>query len=210
VQRNIPLNPQSENTLFGSGKAEDLGTVKLTLQKFYRINGGATQLEGVVPDVILPDRLEYLKFREKDNPDALKWDKISQAPYKTWTSTYSTAALIKNANESVSNSPAFEKIKTNVQWLEKNSDRSFSLNIQKFKEDQKKLKSVYKDIDDAYKLSKAIDMKYLDGENVADENKDKNDRSKQWLKVRSEDVFIDKTVKVVNSMITQTNLAKTN
>ncbi len=210
VQRNIPLNPQSENSLFGTGKADDLGTVKLTLQKFYRINGGATQLEGVVPDVILPDRLEHLKFREKDNPDALKWDKINQAPYKTWTSTYSNEALIKKANEAVSNNPAFEKIKTNVQWLEKNNDRSFSLNINKFKDDQKKLKSVYKDIEDAYKLTKAIDIKYLDGEIKADESKDKNDRSKQWLKVRSEDVFIDKSVQVVNSMITQANLAKTN
>ncbi len=210
VQRNIPLNPQSENSLFGTGKADDLGTVKLTLQKFYRINGGATQLEGVVPDVILPDRLEYLKFREKDNPDALKWDKISQAPYKTWTSTYSTDAIIKNANETVSSNPAFEKIKTNVEWLEKNNDRSFSLNIQKFKEDQKKLKSVFKEIEEAYKLPKAIDIKYLTAENENDENKDKNDRSKQWLKARSEDVFIDKTVKVVNSMITQANLAKTN
>lgn len=210
VQRNIPLNPQSENSLFGTGKADDLGTVKLTLQKFYRINGGATQLEGVVPDVILPDRLEHLKFREKDNPDALKWDKINQAPYKTWTSTFSNEALIKKANESVSNNPAFEKIRTNVEWLEKNNDRSFSLNINKFKDDQKKLKAVYKNIEDGYKLSKAFDIKYLDAENKADESKDKNDRSKQWLKVRSEDVFIDKTVQVVNSMITQANLAKTN
>lgn len=210
VQRNIPLNPQSENSLFGTGKADDLGTVKLTLQKFYRINGGATQLEGVVPDVILPDRLEYLKFREKDNPDALKWDKINQAPYKTWTSTYSTEAIIKKANETVSSNPAFEKIRTNVEWLEKNNDRSFSLNIQKFKDDQKKLKSVFKEIEDAYKLPKAIDIKYLTADNEVEESKDKIDRSKQWLKVRSEDVFIDKTVKVVNSMITQANLAKTN
>ena len=210
VQRNIPLNPQSENSLFGTGKADDLGTVKLTLQKFYRINGGATQLEGVVPDVILPDRLEHLKFREKDNPDALAWDKINQAPYKTWTSTFSTDAVIKKANESVSTNPAFEKIRTNVQWLEKNNDRSFSLNIQKFKEDQKKLKAVYKDIEEAYKLSKAIDIKYLNAENAAEESKDKTERSKQWLKVRSEDVFIDKSVQVVNSMIMQANLAKEN
>ena len=210
VQRNIPLNPQSENSLFGTGKADDLGTVKLTLQKFYRINGGATQLEGVVPDVILPDRLEHLKFREKDNPDALVWDKINQAPYKTWTSTFSTDAVIKKANESVSTNPAFEKIRTNVQWLEKNNDRSFSLNIQKFKEDQKKLKAVYKDIEEAYKLSKAIDIKYLNAENAAEESKDKTERSKQWLKVRSEDVFIDKSVQVVNSMIMQANLAKEN
>lgn len=212
VQRNIPLNPQSENNIFGSAQTDDLGTVKLTLQKFYRINGGATQLEGVVPDVILPDRLEYIKFREKDNPDALKWDKISQAPYKTWTSTFSTDAVIKEANASVSTNPNFEKIKENVQWLEKNNDRSYSLNLEKFKEDQKELKNAFKKIEEAYKLASPMQIQYLD----ADQNKsalvskDKEEREKQWLKVRSDDIYINKSVEIVKSMITQANLAKSN
>ena len=213
VQRNIPLNPQAENNLFSSvNKADDLGTVKLTLQKFYRINGGATQLEGVVPDVILPDRLEHLKFREKDNPDALKWDKISQAPYRTWASSYSTDAIINNAREAVSKSVTFGKIKTNVEWLEKNNDRKYSLNIQQFKADQKQLKAVYKEIEDAYKLGTATNIKYLpvDAKPAQDTASIETERNKQWLKVRSEDVFIDKSVKVVNSMIVQANMAKKN
>jgi carboxyl-terminal processing protease len=211
VQRNIPLNPQSENSLFGSAKADDLGTVKLTLQKFYRINGGATQLEGVVPDVILPDRLEYLKFREKDNPNALKWDKINQAPYKTWTSTYSRDVIVKTANDDLNKSMAFSKIKTNVEWLENNFDRKYSLNIQKFKEDQKQLKSVNKQMEEAYKLSNPMNIKYIpaDMDTTAD-SKEKTDRNKQWLKVRSEDIFIDKSVQVINSMIVQSNLAQKN
>lgn len=65
VQRNIPLNPENEIQLFGSSAKEDLGTVKLTLQKFYRINGDATQLRGVIPDVILPDRYDFLKSGKK-------------------------------------------------------------------------------------------------------------------------------------------------
>jgi carboxyl-terminal processing protease len=59
VQRNIGLDPQYG---FSSTNAE-LGTVKLTLQKFYRVNGGSTQLKGVTPDVVIPDNMEYLKFR---------------------------------------------------------------------------------------------------------------------------------------------------
>ena len=211
VQRNIPLNPQSENSLFGADKADDLGTVKLTLQKFYRINGGATQLEGVVPDVVLPDRLEFIKFREKDNPNALKWDKISDAPYKTWTSTYSPEAIIKTARESVSTSSNFEKIKTNVEWLSKNNDRQYSLNILQFKDDQKQLKSVYKQLDEAYKLTKPFEMNFMAVDKaVSDTSKDKVERNKQWLKIRSEDVFIDKTVQVLNSMIVQSNVVKSN
>src|SRR6185312_15664909 len=58
----------------------DLGTLKVTLQKFYRISGGSTQLRGVASDIVLPDIYpdiyEYSKIREKDNPDALPWDEI--------------------------------------------------------------------------------------------------------------------------------------
>ena len=69
VQRSISL----DNNSFFSNDTE-IGNLKLTLQKFYRINGGSTQLKGVTPDIILPDNLEYLKLREKDDPDALPWE----------------------------------------------------------------------------------------------------------------------------------------
>src|SRR5262245_65594135 len=79
VQRNIGLDFASN--LLGSNS--DLGTVKLTLQKFYRINGGSTQLKGVSSDIVLPDIYEKAKLREKDDPDALPWDEVAQAPYNT-------------------------------------------------------------------------------------------------------------------------------
>ncbi|RYY69737.1 MAG: tail-specific protease [Chitinophagaceae bacterium] len=211
VQRNIPLNPQSETGLFNSGKetAEDLGTVKLTLQKFYRINGGATQLRGVEPDVVLPDRLEYLKFREKDNSNALIWDEIKDASYKQWTSTYSTDAVINSSKQDVNTSSTFGKIKTNVEWLEKNFDRAYSLNLVQFRKDQKELTDVVKQISDAYKLPKAMDIKNLasDAEGIAS-SKEKAERNKQWIKMRSEDIYIDESVKILTKMITQANLAK--
>src|SRR6185312_10913031 len=59
VQRNIGLDFASN--LLGSNS--DLGTVKLTLQKFYRINGGSTQLKGVASDIVLSDKYEQLKLR---------------------------------------------------------------------------------------------------------------------------------------------------
>ena len=67
VQRNIGLDK-----IIGMLEPNsDLGTIKLTLQKFYRINGGSTQKKGVASDITLPDMFEYSKLREKDNPDAL-------------------------------------------------------------------------------------------------------------------------------------------
>ena len=211
VQRNIPLNPENENTLLVSKKSDDLGTVKLTLQKFYRINGDATQLKGVTPDIILPDRLEHLKFREKDNPNSLQWDEIARADYKTWTSNISAPSIISSANEEVNKSTTFGKIKSNVQWLEKNNEREYSLNIAKYKEEQKKLKDVYKEIDKLYKLNSPMTMINLQADSLAIVNdNDKIEKNKQWLKVRSDDIYIDASVKVINKMITQNNTAKTN
>ncbi|MFT3981047.1 MAG: carboxy terminal-processing peptidase [Ferruginibacter sp.] len=210
VQRNIPLNPQSENTLFNNGKEEeDLGTVKLTLQKFYRINGGATQLKGVEPDVVLPDRMEYLKFREKDTPEALVWDEINNAPYSTWNSTYSDASIINEAKTDVSTNTAFNKIKTNVEWLQTNYDRAYSLNIDQFRKDQKQLKDVIKQIEEAYKLPKAMDIQSLQADSAAiTSTKEKTERNTQWLKARKDDIFIDESVKILTKMINEGHLAK--
>ena len=80
VQRNIGL----DQVLKFVEPNSDLGTIKLTLQKFYRINGGSTQLKGVSTDINLPDMYEYSKLREKDSPDALPWDEIEKADYANW------------------------------------------------------------------------------------------------------------------------------
>lgn len=212
VQRNIPLNPETQDGIFSNGtKSDDLGSVKLTLQKFYRINGDATQLKGVTPDLVLPDRLEYLKFREKDNPNALAWDEIQRADFKTWTSNFSASAAAAAAIPEVNTNNTFGQIKTNVQWLEKQSDRSYSLNINQYKQDQKQLKEVIKQIEDLYKLKNPLNIQNVqqDLANIQADN-DKVEKNKQWLKVRGEDIYIDQTVKVVNKMIAQNNLAKTN
>jgi carboxyl-terminal processing protease len=211
VQRNVPLNPERENVLFDNKKTEDLGSVKLTLQKFYRINGGATQLKGVTPDIVLPDRLEYLKFREKDNPDALPWDEIAKADYTPWTSTISNSTVVNSAYDQISTSSNFGKIKTNIQWLEKYSDKEYSLNIDKYRQDQKELKATYKELDTLFKLNKELDVKNigvdLDAINAA---KDKVEKNTQWLKRVSNDIYIDETVKVMNKMINQSVTAKAN
>lgn len=211
VQRNIPLNPTSNNNPFASSKEEDLGTVKLTLQKFYRINGGATQQRGVVPDIILPDKLEFFKIREKDNPNALKYDEIEKTDYKTWTSTYSEQSIVNTANSEANTSTTFGKIRSNMEWLDKNADREYSLNITKYKADQKAVRDVYKQVDELYKLPKPLDVKNLVADTMGiNKTKEKIERNKDFVKKVSGDIYIDETVKVLNKMIVQTNIAKAN
>ena len=211
VQRNIPLNPETENFLADPKRAEDLGSIKLTLQKFYRINGGATQLKGVTPDVVLPDRMEYLKFREKDNPSALPWDEIAKADYKPWISTFSNAAVVNTINDDLKKNVTFAKIKTDVDWLQKYSDKQYSLNITKYKQEQNQLKATYKELEELNKLAKEMKVKNVDADMaVINGAKEKIEKNTAWLKKIGGDIYIDETVKVLYNMISQSSTAKTN
>ncbi len=211
VQRNIPLTPESENPLLANKNSEDLGAVKLTLQKFYRINGGATQLKGVVPDIVLPDRLEYLKFREKDNTSALPWDEIPKAEYQPWTTSVSTDAVVNVTYDQIKKESIFSKIKTNIDWLGTNSEKEYSLNINKYKEEQKEVKNTYKQLEELNKLPKELNVKNIAADTVnINTAKDKIEKNKQWLKRVSADIYIDETLKVINNMIMQKATAKNN
>ena len=212
VQRQIPLNPESENRLISNtSKVEDLGSLKLTLQKFYRINGGATQLKGVTPDVVLPDRLEYLKFREKDNKYALKWDEIEKVDFKPWENYTNLDAVIGAANNQTALNPNFTKIKNSVKVLENNSNKPYSLSLKQYEEDKKQLKAVYKQLEDAYKLAKALDVKNIVADTTEiNKTKEKIDRNKQFVKRVGEDIYIDESVKILNKMIVNDKMAKRN
>ena len=207
VQRTIPLNPEAENPALAK-QSEDLGTVKLTLQKFYRISGGATQLKGVTPDVVIPDRFELYKSREKDNDAALSWDEISKAQYSPWVSTYSADAVVNAANEQISTSNTFKTMRQQIEWIDKKNDKEASLNLVKYKEDLKQLKVAYKQLDSLYKLPKEMTVmnNAIDTVGVS-ADKEKLDRNKQFLTRLKGDVYIDETVKVMNNMINQSNVA---
>ena len=211
VQRTIPLNPGESAMQFGNKQQEDLGTIKLTIQKFYRVSGGATQLKGVVPDVVIPDRYELSKTREKDNTSALSWDEIGKADYKPWTSTYSTDAVIATAKEQVKSSPVFSVLRNKVEWINKENDQAFPLNLSKYQAEQKTLKVVYKSLDSLYKLPVELKVKNTDMDAARiTGDKEKTEKSKQFVSRIKTDIYIDATVKVMNNMIRQNNVALNN
>lgn len=203
VQKNIPLNNPEEMKMLGS-QDEDLGVVKLTLQKFYRINGGATQLRGVTPDIILPDRYDYLKFREKDNPSALKWDEIPKADYTLYNDNVYFPKVITSASQEVKTSQAFNGIKSYVQWLGKYNDKDYALKLDKYKLEQKQLKTIFKQMDTVVKLKMPLVFSNLSSDTTKiNSTDDKKEKNKQWIRVRAEDIYIDESVKVIDRMISE-------
>lgn len=205
VQRNIGLDKE---TGFFSSNSE-LGTIKLTLQKFYRINGGSTQLKGVSSDVVLPDVFEYSKLREKDDPDALPWDEIQKADYVAWKPGFDMNVVYNNSNERVNTNPAFTAIKTNTKWLADQNDKVYALNIDKFREEKKAISATVKKLEALNKLPKELEVSTLpEDANKYANDKDREERFKQWQKSLRNDIYLNEAVNVVNDMVYQKNLAK--
>ena len=204
VQRNIGLDENG----FSLSNAE-LGTVKLTLQKFYRINGGSTQLKGVSSDIILPDNLEYLKVREKDDEDALPWDEINKAAYKNWDPGYDLKTIQQLSNLRLENDNTFNLIKESAEWLSNQNTKEYSLKLDKYKEEQEAIRKTVKQLESLLKLKAELDVSALPKEvDRWSDDKSKQERFQQWLKSLQKDIYLDQAMKVMNDMISQQNLVK--
>ncbi|MBS1758503.1 MAG: carboxy terminal-processing peptidase [Bacteroidetes bacterium] len=205
VQRNIGLDPDNGY----SNSNADLGTLKLTLQKFYRINGGATQLKGVASDIVLPDNLEYLKIREKDDPDALPWDEIKKAKYNAWNPGYDLKLVQQMSNERLANDQTFKLIKDASEWLSKENNKQYSLQLAKYRKEQQNIRATVKQLETLLKLKDTNNVASIPGDLDKWENdKAKTDRFNQWLKSLGKDIYLDQAVKVVEDMIKQQNPPK--
>lgn len=204
VQRNIGLDPAAGFLNSNS----DIGTIKLTLQKFYRVNGGSTQLKGVSSDIVLPDNYEYLKFREKDDPDALPWDEINKATIKNWKPAYEVSGIQKLSQARLENNVAFKLIKENTEWLSKLNDKVYSLNLEQFRKEQKAIRTTIRQIEALKKLETEMNIISLPQDaNKFSYDKGKQDRFDQWLKNLKKDIYLDQASRITTDMVTQTNIA---
>jgi carboxyl-terminal processing protease len=198
VQRNIGL----DKAMGFSDANSPLGTVKLTLQKYYRINGGSTQLRGVASDIVLPDLYEHYKIREKDQPDALPWDEIPKADYSTWRYAYDVNNIKNISDERLKSNTAFTGIDNDAIWLDKQNDKSYSLKLDKYKEEQKQIRATVKHIETLSKLSVAMNIETLPQDaNKYSGDKDKMERNKLWVESRKTDIYLKEAVNVMDDMI---------
>lgn len=108
VQSLIDLN--SNIPLLHRKKYEDLGALKVTIQKFYRINGESTQYKGVEPDIVVPTVLDYLKSGEKYQDYSLPWDRVSVAKFHRWQYMFDVDKAQELSNQWMEENPDFAKI----------------------------------------------------------------------------------------------------
>jgi carboxyl-terminal processing protease len=182
----------------------DLGAIKLTTQKFYRINGGSTQLEGVKSDVVVPDKYSYIDLGERDQANPLKWDKISAANYKPWDGYIDYGQTIANSKKRMGNNSQIKLIEENAKWLKSKQDETvISLNYDTYRNDEEKAKEeseYFKTITDYDSKLSFESLKYEEALFTKDSVlREKRDR---WHKNLAKDVYIEEAVNVLQDLKT--------
>ena len=197
VQNVIDLNQFVRSSSVG-----DLGALKTTTQKFYRINGGSTQLEGVSSDIVMPDRYSYLKMGERDMKNAMPWDKIDPASYSTWLNNKNFNQVIVNSKNRIAKNPQFQLVEDNAKWIDSRSeDYVYSLNIDKFKMAQKQIEErakMYKPLKNYSNQLKFNSLPY-EIEIMAKDNSLKEKRQR-WHESLSKDIYVEEALNVLDDL----------
>lgn len=204
VQRNIGLDPRYG---FSMSNAE-LGTIKLTLQKFYRINGGSTQLKGVSSDIVLPDNYEYMKVREKDTRESLPWDQINKASYTNWTAGYDLETVKRIGEQRIASDSVFQLIREGASWLAAQNEKTYSLQLDQYRKGQEQIRYHVRKLDSLQQLKQLLTVKPLNGEeNRWVDDKPKQERFERWMKYLQKDIYLDQGVKIMQDILQQRTLA---
>ena len=190
------------NRMIKQNSEGDMGALKFTTQKFYRINGGSTQLEGVKSDVVVPDRYSYINIGEKDQENPLAWDKITPAEYDVWDSYYDYDVTIANSKKRMASNEQLKLIDDNAQWVKKIRDREiYSLNYNEYKttleRNQEESKRFEKLSDYKTNLSfqsLPYEIKLMDKDSILLEKRNR------WHTSLSKDVYIEEALNVLKDL----------
>lgn len=200
VQRLIDL----DRTLPGYGEVKPLGELKLTMQKFYRINGGSVQLRGVVPDVILPDNYHFTEVGEKDQDYPLEWTEIAPADYSQNVFSLRKLDKIRKLSQArIAESPTFGRVLDNAKRLKAQREfDTYPLALTDFKQFEAGIEQEAKLYEDLYEgiVNPGVVNLALDLDNIeADEGK--AERNKIFVEDVSKDIYVREAVHILHDVV---------
>jgi len=189
-----------------------LGSLKITVQKFYRVTGESTQFKGVIPDIVLPDPNGYMESREQDLDYALTWDKVPKRNYVTWSKhKFDVPLLVQKSKKRMKKSKGIQKIIESVEYLKKRKNETLvSLNLKNVKNRDKKNKRIADrlKLDDenksilvsAYERSIKDQIKIRPGDDKQ-WKEDFKQRKDEWVKKLRQDPILEETLFIVEDVV---------
>ena len=197
VQRFLPLNRTLRNK-----NIPDIGSIKLTIQKFYRINGDATQLKGVQSDVIIPDNYMYLETGEQEHDYPLPWDQIKGSSFEKNSHSISDK-IIKKSQSRINKNATFNLIEENAKrWEKQRENSTYALNFSAYtnaklkeKEEGEKFEKIGKEKIENFNVSNpGVDIEVIE----AEESRKK--RNSDWVNSVSKNPYIYEALQIIEDL----------
>lgn len=180
-----------------------LGAVKLTTQKFYRINGGTTQLQGVVPDIIIPDDYAYIEIGEKEEDFALGWDEIDAANYiKTNNYTGKIPKIKAESARRVKKDAALSAIDNSAKrFKERRDDTKYSLNLESYRQRQTELEKENEVLENMEMTIEGLKISAPNADIASIEaDESKKARINEWHNTLSKDPQLKETLAIMKDL----------
>lgn len=180
---------------------DDYGDLKLTIQKFYRISGNSTQLEGVKSDVVMDDYFTYDEIGEKYDEHALPWDQIKSSDYKP-LNTIDMAGIVKRSTERIKANKPYQLLVESAKWRQAlGKEETVTLNQTKFFELMKKRKEELKKFESLTKYDNGLQFTQYQNE-IERMKKDEafSAKSKNWIKNLKRDLYLQEAMNVISEI----------
>ncbi len=212
VQNIVDLNNVISGNTYG-----DLGSLKITTDKFYRVNGGSTQLEGVKSDIIFPNRYSYVDIGEKDLENPLSWDKIDPARYNNSGKIFNYSKFISDSKERINNNEYFTVIDEHASWIKsQQDDKIVSLDYLTYKDDLESSKSQNNKLKRIEEFKSPYIFQWNNTNDKEDNsyNDDLKEKRDRWIESLKKDIYVNEAMNLLrdlssiksNEILSQINL----
>jgi carboxyl-terminal processing protease len=201
VQNVFDLNKMITGSTYG-----DLGALKVTTDKFYRINGLSTQLEGVKSDIVFPDRYALIDMGEKDQDNPLSWDRITPANFKPYPKFTNYEYSIERSKQRLSENPYVALIEEQAAWIKKQQDDSpiYFLDYDSYKAKKESDKEYTDRFKKLLEYESEFDFEWLpEAASDSDLNNDLIEKRNRWAKSLKKDIYISEAVEILKDLSNQ-------
>jgi len=198
------------NRMISGGTYGDLGALKVTTDKFYRISGLSTQLEGVKSDIVFPDRYAQVDMGEKDQDNPLSWDRITPASYKPLPQFNNYEYSVARSKQRLEENPFVALIEDQASWIkEQQEDSHYYLDYasyEKEKEADKNYSDRFKKISE---FESNLEFQWLpEAASTQAPNEDLIEKRERWQKSLKKDLYITEAVEILKDLSNQINTGK--
>ncbi|MBN09716.1 MAG: tail-specific protease [Flavobacteriaceae bacterium] len=205
------------NRVLAANSYGDLGALKITTDKFYRINGGSTQLEGVKSDIVFPSLYNSVNIGEKDQSNPLSWDRISPAYYSSWEDKIPYNYIISKSKNRLDNNPLIRLIIEQAEWIKhKQDDYDYPLDYKSYLDERESDKTISERFDVLDNYDSGLSIIWLpDPIQTKGSKQDYIIKKDRWVKGLKKDMYLDEAINILtdissNNSISSKKLAEKN